>query len=172
MKRSMILAVIVLLSWASASAQGDFRTVVKAVETKYAVHHHGFPGLWIAKPFMIGSGVSGLKMALFDGFDCTDVTSAEFESVLKGTLGPEWLPFASVVSKHERTVIYTRPSGSKLAMLIANFEGDGLTLMQMNVGSKAMHDWVDEPVQTARTVIDGTPTSQGGDNAEALVSSR
>lgn len=174
MKRGLPIALFIALSWVSAFGQGDIRAVVKAVEGRYAVHHHGVPGLWIAKPFMIGSGASGLKMAVFDGFCRTDVTGTEFEAAVQQALGSQWSPFVSVVSNHERTIIYTRPSGSKLIMLVATFEHDGLTLMQMRVGGKAMRDWLDEPVQTASDRRRRTSGEAGKNGAApaAMVSER
>jgi hypothetical protein len=59
------LLLILSLVAAAASAETGINTVVGLVESRYAVRHHGVPALWLARPFLIGFGVGGLKMALF-----------------------------------------------------------------------------------------------------------
>ena len=63
MKRATWLLVVLFAGCAVSSAQTGIKTVVKLLETRYAVRHHGVPALWLAKPFMIGSGIGGLKIA-------------------------------------------------------------------------------------------------------------
>ena len=66
MSRAWLLCLLLVSS--AATAETGIATAVRLVESRYAVRHHGVPGLWLAKPFMIGSGVSGLKVAEFDNF--------------------------------------------------------------------------------------------------------
>ena len=68
MNRLWRVLMLVLIACTVAAAETDISTVVHMVEARYAMRHHGIPFLWLAKPFLIGSGVSGVKIADFENF--------------------------------------------------------------------------------------------------------
>ena len=122
------------------------------VEARYAVRHHGIPFLWLAKPFLIGSGVSGFKMAEFQNFwvPASDVSRLRVE--VQQALGPAWSTLVETANRNgEWSVIYVRPDTGRMKMLMLSSEpSGGLSVMQMKVNPAAMNDWVDEPVKTAK----------------------
>jgi hypothetical protein len=152
--RAMKLAVMAMvLGIASAGyAQNGIDRVVKLLETRYAVHHHGIPGLWLAKPFMFGSGVSGLRIAQFDNFRIPAGDGYALNEEVRKALGDDWTPFVETWSKadHEWSVIYAREKNGRLQLLIVNSdEDDGLEVLQMDVSGKARDEWISEPVSSA-----------------------
>jgi hypothetical protein len=152
MRRAVAVALLVAVTTTTAAGTG-IGTVVKILEHRYAVHHHGVPGLWLAKPFLIGSGVGGLKVAEFKNFNVPAADMGGLMDELGNSLGAEWQPFVQVWSKKdgEWTTIYAKTAGAKLRLLIVNSERrDGVTLMQVDVNGKAREKWFDEPVQSAR----------------------
>ncbi len=153
MKRVWLIFLLTV-ACSAASAQTGIKTVVKILETHYSVRHHGVPGLWLAKPFMFGSGVGGLKIANFDNLRIrTDDDIYALQQRVTKSLGPEWFPFVETWSKsdHEWSVIYARDARDKMQLLIVTSEdNDGLTVLQMNVSGKARAEWFNEPVDCAR----------------------
>ena len=153
MKRASRVAIVIALVCVAARAQTGIDDIVRVLETRYAVHHHGVPALWVAKPFMIGSGVGKLKIIEFEDLRIPfqDVNSLNGE--LDQCLGSEWSRFVEARSNPdgEWTIIYTRPDGKRFQMLIVSSErGDGTTLVQMTLSGNAERSWFDETVPTAR----------------------
>lgn len=152
--RAMKLALFaIVLGFASATyAQSGIDRVVKLLETRYAVRHHGVPGLWLVKPFGFGSGVSGLKIAQFENFRVPSGDGYKLNEQIRSALGADWTPFVETWSKadHEWSVIYATEKGDRLQLLIVNSdEDDGLEVLQMEVSGKARDEWVGQPVKSA-----------------------
>lgn len=153
--RAMKVAVIAMvLGIASAAwAENGIDRVVKLLETRYAVRHHGVPGLWLTKPFLFGSGVSGLRIAEFDNFRIPAGDGNALNEEVRKVLGEDWTPFVETWSKADRewSVIYARETAGKLQLLIVDSdEDDGLEVLQMDVSGKARDEWISEPVGSAR----------------------
>ncbi len=151
-----LLAIAVALP--AAGADRDFNAVVKGIERQYGIrrsHPHllGF-ALFFAKPATWGSGVHGLKLAVFEDGHRTsrNVSLADLDGIVSQTLGPEWRPFVRVQSRrdHENTVIYARFSGKQMKMLIASAEHDGLTVVQLDMRESAIKRWAADPQDEAR----------------------
>jgi hypothetical protein len=149
MKRALALGVILLAGLPLRPANPGMKTAVAAVESHFGVRHHGvpLPLLWVAKPFLIRAGVGGLRIATFEDFRGDG--SIAIDQVVSKALGAEWSLFLEARSRHERTNIYVRPQGARLAMLIATLEDNELTLIQMNCSGRALHHWINEPVGSA-----------------------
>src|SRR5512146_1707339 len=149
-----LVVIALLLGFASAVwAENGIDRVVKLLETRYAVHHHGIPGLWLAKPFMFGSGVGGLRIAQVDNFRIPAGDGYALNEEVRKALGEDWTPFVETWSKadHEWSAIYAREKDGRLQLLIVNSdEDDGLEVLQMNVSGKARDEWISEPVSSAR----------------------
>jgi hypothetical protein len=153
MKRVLWLAFVLTFACAAASAQTGIKTVVKLLETRYSIHHHGVPALWLAKPFMFGSGVGGLKIAEFQNFKMPSEDAGTLQQQVSAALGAEWFPFVETWSKRDRewSVIYAKQAGDKMQLLIVTSEeNDGLTVLQMNVSGKARDEWFSEPASCAK----------------------
>lgn len=151
-----LLAVVVALP--AAGADRDFNTVVKRIEQQYGIrrsHPHllGF-ALFVAKPATWGSGVHGLKVAVFEDEhrNFESVPADELDRIVSEALGPKWQPFVRVHSRRDResTVIYTSWSGNQMKMLIATVEHDGLTVVHIEMSESAIKRWVADPGDEAR----------------------
>jgi hypothetical protein len=146
------LRILVLVLCASALAFGgdhEFRGVVNAIEHNYGVHHMHIPLLGFALFFARPEGVSGLKLAVFEGFQAT--APAEVQRVVESSLGPDWYPFVRVRSKgdHETTLIYANPSGDKMRMMIVNVEPSEATVVELKLSDHAIKHWLKEPGERA-----------------------
>lgn len=154
MKRAVAVCALVIASAGMASAGTGIATVVKLLEHRYGIHHHGVPALWLAKPFMFGSGVGGLKIAEFESFTIPSEDMGSLAADVDRALGPEWRPFVQVFSKSDRewTKVYAAVTDSeKMRMLVVTSEeDDGVTVVQMELSGDARRAWFDEPVRSAR----------------------
>ena len=150
--RQTFVAVVVLCCSLNGFAATGFGQLVKAIEHRYSVRHHGVPGLWLAKPFLIGSGVGGLRIANFNNFHIPAADMDQARQQMREVLGPEWQPFVEVFSKHdgEWTAIYIQTSGKTMELLIAADDDNNFTVVQMKLSERAMREWMDEPVKHAK----------------------
>ncbi len=147
------LFLFVLWACTAATAETGIRTAIQVVESRYAVRHHGVPGLWLAKPFMIGSGVGGLKIAEFGNLHVPPEDSYALKQQLSKSLGPDWHPFVEEWSKREGewSLICTKTDAEKISMLIMTSDpADGLTVVHMKLSPRALDRWVDDPIDSAR----------------------
>lgn len=168
MKRGMLVLVVLSVS-AAACAETGIHTAVGLVESRYAVHHHNIPLLWLAKPFLIGSGVGGLKIALFEDLHVTLKDSYSLRDGVADALGPDWHPFVENWSKsgHECTLIYVRTNRHKIGMLILTAEEQGdTTLLQVTLKPKRFGKWVKEPLEHTKKGRRGSPRSESGADLE------
>ena len=150
MKRAPVVALVLLALSSPAWARGDHDRVVRALEARYGVRHHGVPLLWLARLFVSGAGAGGLKLAIFEDVPARDDRPGRLEDVVRESLGEGWSPFVSVESADERTVVFVRPHGRALTMLVATADGDELVVVQMDVHGESLREWVTEPVERSR----------------------
>jgi len=143
------LRVILLLIGATtlaAAADHDFRNVVRAIEHTYGVHHMRIPLLGVAMFLARPEGVSGMHLAVFEGFE-TPEDSAEVRRTVENSLGDGWYPFVRVHSRDggETTLIYANPSAGKMRMMIVNLEPSEATIVELNLSERAIKAWLKEP---------------------------
>ncbi len=147
----ILLAVVVTLA-VPTPAQKALDTVVKLVETRYSVRHQGVPGLWFARPFMFGSGVSGLKIAVFEGLRISPDHWSALQQDLTRALTDEWTPFIEARSSTDGdwSMIYARGNGKRLELLIFASDKEDVAVMQMSVSGKARDEWISNPERHAK----------------------
>lgn len=151
MKPAGVLAIVLSFAMTAEAGETGITNVVKMLEARYATRHHGIHWLWLARPFLIGSGVSGLKMAEFHDLRRRPSPSENLSDEVGRTLGPDWSLFVETWEQGgEWSLIYARTNGRGMKMLIVSAEpGNEVTLVQLTVSGKALDGWVDEPVETA-----------------------
>ena len=102
--------------------------------------------MFFARP----EGVSGLHLAVFEGFN-THADTDEVRRVVENSLGDGWFPFVRVRSRNdgETTLIYANPSGGKMRMMIVNLEPSEATVVELNLNDRAIKAWLREPGEKA-----------------------
>ena len=147
-------AMIVVLCASSFAFAGDaeFKGIVRTIEHTYGVHHMHIPLLGVAMFFARPSGVRGLKLAVFEGFQTPDDAEG-VRRVIERSLGPDWYPFVRVRSngknKGETTLVYTSPMGDRMRMMIVNLEPSEAVVVKMELSDHAMKKWLKEPGEEA-----------------------
>jgi hypothetical protein len=151
MKPAGVLAIVLSFAMTAEAGETGIKNVVQMLETRYATRHHGIHWLWLARPFLLGSGMSGLKMAEFRDLHARAPQSENLSDEVGRTLGPDWSLFVESWERGgEWSLIYARTSGRGMNLLIVSADqSDEVTLVQLTVSGKALDGWVDEPVETA-----------------------
>jgi hypothetical protein len=147
-KRLLLLTALFLAN--AAFASDDFKSVVKAVETSYGIHHKHIPMMGVVLKFTPNHEARSMKLAIFEpGPMRGDLAS--LEQVVSRNLGPDWAPFVRVWSRRDResVVIYAKPSASGIRLLVTCLEQDESVIMSVDVSEKALRDWIDEPTGMA-----------------------
>ena len=152
-------AIILVLCASTFAFAGDaeFKSIVHTIEHTYGVHHMHIPLLGVAMFFARPSGVRGLKLAIFEGFQAPDDAEG-VRRVIERSLGPEWYPFVRVRSNGknhgETTLIYTSPLGNRMRMMIVNLEPSEAVVVKMELSDRAMQKWLKEPGEEADHHVD------------------
>ena len=157
MKRLVAVALVLLLLAAPAFAD-EFGNLVKGIETHYGIrpiHPHliGF-ALFLAKPATWGSGVGGLKVAVFEGEDKPLQASVqEVDRIMRTSLGPHWRPFIRIHSRrnNEDTVIYASCKGNEMQMFIASVDRNEMSVVRLKLKPKAISRWMADPENEAQS---------------------
>lgn len=150
MKSLRVVLLLIFCTTFAFSRDREFRGVVNAIEHTYGVHHMHIPLLGVAMFFARPEGVSGLHLAVFEGFN-TLADTDDVRRVVENSLGEGWFPFVRVRSRDngETTLIYANPSGGKMRMMIVNLEPSEATVVELNLSERAMKAWLREPGENA-----------------------
>jgi hypothetical protein len=148
------VAVGVLILFATATPQlhardNEFGLLVRHVESYYhAKRSHrfliGFAGLVIRvwRPY----GVKGFRMALFENQDLSAARSDDdLPAAIRAGLRDGWQPLVRAYSRRnaERTVIFARPAGTDIQLLIATVEPGEAVVMQMKLNPDKLSESID-----------------------------
>jgi len=166
MSRTVILLLASLAMLTSAPVTAADREF-KAIVEKLSSHYQKKPIRWMgllgfianrAKP----SGISGLKMAIFEDLDPGRQLSNDGVDAFVQTAATrgQFLPFVRVKSRDgEQTYIYARETAGKFEMLIVSLEEDEAVVLKMRIPSDAMARWMDKPVYKGKESAKATSHS-------------
>ena len=140
-----------LLPQSARAGDKEFNVLVHYVESHYQVHRQyrfllGFASFAvnIARPY----GVKGMKLAIFENEKISaNPDDQDFPSVVKAGLAEGWQPMVRVWSRRdgERTVIFAKPDGKNLKLLVATVEQDEAVVIQVKINpdklSKCIEQW-------------------------------
>jgi len=154
MKRLLILSVLLLTN--AALASDDFKSVVRAVERNYGIHHMRIPMMGIALKFAPNHEARGMKLAIFEAAPARG-DLANLQHVIASSLGSEWSPFVRVWSRRdqESVVIYAKPSKNGMRLLVTCLEQDDSVIMSVDVSENYLREWIDEPAGMAHRARHG-----------------
>jgi hypothetical protein len=151
MKHLLFAAPLVLLLAPAASANDDFKAVVRGVESNLGIRRMRVPLLgtmmFCARVVRPG-GVKQLDIAIFEDLNYSPPDPERFDAVMRTAVGERWSPMIRVRSlrgEHEWTYIYARPDGRDWKMIIATFEPDEAVIVHLKVKPEALLGSLDEP---------------------------
>ena len=159
--RAVSLAVLMqLLPAAAVAGDPEFHLLVGRMSAYCQKRPMPFMGLlsFIGNRFT-PPGVGHLQMAIFENVPSLRRPPGEgLDSTLQDLVGSGYQPFVRVDNNRngDQTYIYVRESGKKcFEMLIVSIDSTDAVLMKMRLNPDAMHDWMDEPVNSGRGSADG-----------------
>lgn len=154
--RTLRIVILLLATTTLAhAAEPEFKGVVHAIERTYGVHHMRIPFLGLALFIARPAGTSGVRLAVFEGFE-TPADLSEVSRVVEGSLGPGWYPFVRVHSNDgkgggETTLIYTNPAGGSMRMMIVNLESSEATVVEVKLNERTMRKWFNDTEEEAKS---------------------
>ena len=142
MKLTPILAtaLLVKVSTMSCAASGnDFDAVVSAVEHRYQVHAQRVPMMGLVSlcaHVATGGGVKGMHIAEFEHLTHIAGTE-ELSQLVSVSLGDQWQHFITErEGNHKLSVIFVRPEGDGMRMLIAEMDHGELDVIRMELNGQ------------------------------------
>ncbi len=152
----------VLLPQSARAGDKEFGVLVHYVESHYKVHRQyrfilSFASFAvnIARPY----GVKGMKLAIFENekISAANADDQDFPSVVKAGLAEGWQPMVRVWSRRngERTVIFAKPEGKNMKLLIASVEQNEAVVIQVKVNPDKLSQCIDRWSREDRNYHDG-----------------
>jgi hypothetical protein len=150
--------VLLLASCALCAADREFERIARAVESHYGVTRTHIPLMGVANLFVKvarPAGTSGFKLALFENLNAArgygDMSDLEqlFDELSAGGLKP----LVRVHSRHggESTYICTGEVGKSTKMLIATFERNEATVVEVQVNIDTLMSTLAAPELASKT---------------------
>ena len=145
-----ILIGILAVSVAALAGDQEFDRIVQAIETHYGTKrtHIPFMGLAnfavkVARP----AGTSGFKLAVFEDLSYSAEDQEKLDRFMYGLSGGDLHPLVRTHSRRDResTYIFMGEAGRSTKVLIAAFERNEATVIEVKVDMETLLKWIDSP---------------------------
>lgn len=151
--RPRLLAVFLAASAAAFGADREFDRLVKAVESRFGVQRTHIPLMGVANFFVKVArpeGAMGFKLAVFEDLKLNADGAALDRIMADASEGLH--PLVRVRSRrdHEWTYIYTGEAGKTTKMLIATFERNEATVIEVQLSMDALLRSLGDPARTGK----------------------
>lgn len=147
---------ILLAASGSAVREQGFDAIVRTVELRYHARATKIPFMGLVSGIAgiaTKGGVHGLHVAEFEHFraeGAEDFDGAEFNDLVEKHVGPGWQRMIRETSrehdgKHgDQTLIYVRPDGKDVAMLVVDLDNNDLDIVQLTMNPDHLMDEVNQ----------------------------
>jgi hypothetical protein len=149
------LAVFLVASGVTLIADSEFDHVVKAIEVHYGTKRTHIPFLGLANVFVKvahPAGTSEFKLAVFEDLGSMDYREEqELDRFMHGLSSSRLHPLVRVHSRRdgEAVYIYAGDEGKSTRMLIATFQRDQATVVEVKVDMNALLKWINSPEEAS-----------------------
>lgn len=146
--RAALLCAALLAAGPARGGEKEFKRVVARLADHYQTRPMGTGFLGFLMRCFSPSGISGLRMAVFERADhVARPLEGDFDAFLKDTLGPDYALVVQVRSNRhaERTSIFAREIKGGTEMVIVTAEAREAVVMTMKLDAAAMVRWMEEP---------------------------
>lgn len=129
---------------AGGAGGGGFDAVVHGIESRYRVHANKIPFMGLVSCIAhvaTHGGVGGLHVAEIEHFD-EDVDGAELNALVEQHVGKGWQRMIRETSKsgRDQSLIFVRPQGERMSMLIIDLDGHEMDVVQVSVDPRHIDD--------------------------------
>ena len=143
---------IALLAGGSAhvfAAGREFDRLLSEVSQRYEIRPTRVPLMGfvsLCARVVSHGGVRNLHVAEFDNLKAPLDLSA-LAALVRTSVGSDWQPFVIERSRNggEQSVIFVRPAGNTMRMLIADYARGELDLVEMELNGDALAKWMNKP---------------------------
>jgi len=151
----MTPAILLAASGRIGRRQG-FDAIVSTIELRYHAHATKIPFMGLVSGIAgiaTHGGVRGLHVAEFEHFradDAGEFDGTEFNDLVERHVGPEWQRMIRETSherdgqRDEQTLIYVRPDGKNVAMLVVDLDKNDLNVVQLSMNPDQLMDQVNQ----------------------------
>jgi hypothetical protein len=136
-----------------AASHNGFDSVVSAVQHHYSVRAQQIPLMGLVSfcaRITTSGGVKGMQIAEFDNFTPAD-GPRQLEQLISDNIGSQWQRFVTDREANgELSLIFARPDGRSMDMLIADYDHGELDIVRMDVNGDRLEHWMHDPTDNAR----------------------
>jgi hypothetical protein len=123
---------------------GGFDPVVHSIESRYHVHANKIPFMGLVSCIAhvaTHGGVGGLHVAEIEHFDGA-IDGDELSALVEQHVGAGWSRIIRDTSKggRDQSLIYVKPEGDRMAMLIVDLDGSEMDVVQVSVDPRHIDD--------------------------------
>lgn len=134
-----------------SAADREFNALLSEVSKRYEIRATHIPLMgFVSLCARIGShgGVRNLHIAEFDNIKA-QIDFSELASLVRASIGADWQPFVVERSRSggDQSVIFVRPVGGSMRMLIADYEHNELDVIDMELNGESLTKWMNNPAQ-------------------------
>jgi len=154
-----LLAVLLIATAAGFAGDWDFDRVVKAIESHYGVQRTHIPFMGVANfalKMKHPAGASEFHLAVFQNLDSSPAyrDPADRDRLMNTLSGHGLHPMVAVRSHRDAqsTYIFVAEAGKSTLMLIATFQRDGATVIQVKADGDTLLRALAEPDETAGSI--------------------
>jgi hypothetical protein len=154
-RASAVALTMLMASGAAYGGDAEFDRIVKAIESHYGTKPQHVPFMGVANFFVKAAhpeGVGGVKLAVFEGLK--DLKTAddpsewrERDRLMDKLASSSLHPMVRVHSRRdgEATYVFMGPSGKSTRLLIATFERDGATVIEVKANIETLMQSLEDP---------------------------
>lgn len=157
--RTRMLAGLLMAAGTAFGGDADFDRIVKAIESHYGTHRLHIPFLGVASLLVNVArpeGASGFKLAVFQDLKSSPEYGEwkERDRFMDTVFIGEMHPLVRVHSRRDgnATYIFAEPAGKSMRVLIATFERDEATVIEVKVNMSTLVKSIEEPEGAGRAL--------------------
>jgi hypothetical protein len=157
--RARMLAVLLMATGAAFGGDADFDRIVKAIESHYGTQRLHIPLMGVASLLVNVTrpeGASGFKLAVFQDLKSSPEYGEwkERDRFIDTLFVGEMHPLVRVHSRRDgnSTYIFAEPAGKSTKVLIATFERDEATVIEVKVNMSTLLKSIEEPEGAGRAL--------------------
>ncbi len=155
-KLGFVLSAALVLGSAAAYAfagDRDFDGLVSGIAQSYDLRATKIPMMSMVSlcaRVATHGGVKGLRVVEFDNIKISPGLP-DLTSLVHRSLGPEWEPFVQERDRRgeSQSVIFVRPAGEAMRMVIADYDHGELDVIRMELSGDALARWLKNPQSEA-----------------------
>ena len=155
-KLGFVLSAALVLGSAAAYAfagDRDFDGLVSGIAQSYDLRATKIPMMSMVSlcaRVATHGGVKGLRVVEFDKLEIGPGLPG-LTSLVHGSLGSEWEPFVQERDRQgeSQSVIFVRPAGEAMRMVIADYDHGELDVIRMELSGDALARWLKNPQSEA-----------------------